>query len=163
MSSAIKAWKSSCLGLTGWLALLPWLAPTLLALLPACATVASTHPAPTPTGPLLPKEQAIEMGRSICGSGRITSASEPALDVAELTTNQTIAERLGRSPWAGLPADSPVWLVKFTGAFTIAASAAGRSPGQGGAPTPALGPFPSCWAIIEARTGARGTVYIPEK
>lgn len=132
------------------------LAALALALLAACANVAPTAPKATPTGPLIPKEQAIELGREICNSGRIASASAPTLEAAELTTNQAIAARLGRKSWADLPADSPIWLVRFSGAFSVAQ----RAGGSGGA-AQALGPFPACWAIIEARTGARGTVYIP--
>lgn len=157
MSSAPRAWKSSPPQTLVWLALLACLAPALLAALSACTPGSPAAPAPTPTGPLFPKDQAIEMGLQLCASGRLTAVGEPSLDVAELTTNQAIAARLGRPPWAGLPADSPVWLVKFTGLFTIA-----QPPAQGSTPAPALGPFPSCWAIIEARTGALGTIYIPE-
>jgi len=153
MSSATRDWKSSLPGPKDWLALL-----VLLALLAACAPASPAAPLATPTGPLLPKDQAVQMGMGICNSGRVASSVEPELDIAELTTNQAIAARLGRPSWADLPPDSPIWLVKFTGAFSIA-----RPPSQGGTPSPALGPFPACWAIIEARTGARGTVYIPEK
>jgi hypothetical protein len=152
MSSAKKAWKSEMVRAKRrrmWLAL--WL------LLAACAPATPAAPQATPTGPLLPRQQAIQLGLEICGKGRITSSTEPALDVAELTTNQAIAARLGRPTWADLPADSPVWLVKFKGAFSLARPPAGSS-----AASPAPGPFPACWAIIEARTGARGTVYIPE-
>lgn len=96
------------------------------------------------------------MGRSLCASSRVQAAGEPQLESAELTTNQAIAEQLGRPRWGGLPPDSPIWLVKFTGVFTIPQPPAGN-----GAPATVQGPYPACWAIIEARTGARGTVYIP--
>jgi hypothetical protein len=140
---------------------IPLAKPVLLAgifLFAACAPVPPTAPQATPTGPLIPKEQAIQLGQEICNSGRVASASKPTLDAAELTTNQAIAKRLGRKTWADLPADSPIWLVRFNGAFSVA-----RPPGGSSGNAQALGPFPACWAIIEARTGARGTVYIPEK
>ncbi len=125
-----------------------------LMLLSACAR--SVSPAATPTGALLSREQAVEMGRSICASSRVHAQGEPRLASAELTTNQAIAARLGRPTWGGLPPDSPIWLVKFSGVFTIP-----QPPAGGGTPASPQGPFPACWAIIEARTGARGTVYIP--
>jgi hypothetical protein len=134
------------------------LGAALLALLCACAPATPTAPAATPTGPLLPEDQAVQMGLSICNADRIRSSVEPVLEAVELTTNQAIADRLGRSSWAELPADSPVWLVKYTGAFSIA-----QPPGSGGVLVTPLGPFPACWAILEARFGARGTVYIPNK
>lgn len=152
MSSVKRVWKSSRRCSILRLALL-----VLLALLSACAPASPPTPAATPTGPLIPKDQAVQMGLGICSSGRITSAIEPKLEAAELTTNQAIAAQLGRSSWAELPPDSPVWLVKYAGAFSIAQPPAGSGPSA-----TALGPFPACWAIIEARFGARGTVYIPE-
>jgi hypothetical protein len=165
MSSFAKAWKSSPPGHKEWrgASVIPVLLAGLvllaeLALLAACTPASPAEPAPTPTGPLISEAQVIEMGLSICTSSQVTSAAEPALESAELTTNQAIAGLLGRPPWPSLPADSPIWLVKFSGAFSVA-----RSPSGGSATAQPAGLFPACWAIIEARTGARGTVYIPEK
>jgi hypothetical protein len=158
MSSVKKVLKSSRRGSKRRLVLL-----VLLALLSACAPASPAAPAATPTGPLIPKDQAIQMGLGICNSGRITSAVEPELDAAELTTNQAIAAQLGRPSWAELPPDSPIWLVKYRGAFSIAQPPATRGPSTGnGTPAPVLSSFPACWAIIEARFGARGTVYLPQ-
>jgi hypothetical protein len=135
-----------------------WLAPLAFwVLLAACAPASPTASAPTPTSLLISESQVIEMGRSLCTSSRVTSANEPVLESAELTTNQAIADLLGRPPWSDLPADSPVWLVKFSGAFSVV-----RPPSGGSATAQPAEPFPACWAIIEARTGARGTVFIPE-
>ena len=159
MSFVTRAWRSDHPAKKGWLAFL-----VLLVLLAGCTPVSSSAPAATPTGPLLTQDQAIQTGLGICNSGRITSSVKPKLDSVELTTNQAIAARLGRPSWADLPPDSPVWLVKYTGAFTLAVPPAqGATPQKSATAAPALGPFPACWAIIEARTGARGTVYIPDK